>query len=200
MTHELLDSVQNINGGGLSVSVTGKYTSVRHERAKIEGKLTAGEAAKIISKELKIKLSAAELIEVYKLLHNGRLPEWHHSGFYKKGRKSTMGKTYFFDESDICYIADNYDQVQVKKDEQAAALKAAAEKQVKGFYYVWDYDYGGNYGKKRNFKVLQAYEGSELNKPRQNFTTCTDEQFLKVTSANGKKYFGWDEPNILEFN
>lgn len=51
MTHQTLNQVANINGGGLSVLVSGKYTSVRHERARIDGKHTADMPTEIPYKE-----------------------------------------------------------------------------------------------------------------------------------------------------
>ena len=152
MNIELLKNAQNFNGGGLSVSVTGKYTSIRHELAKFDGKLTAGESAKFISKKYSIKLSAKEIVEFYQLLNN-RLPEWHHAGFFKKGSKARMGKTYFFTNDEIDYLIENYDKIQAKKDAKIKAKQIAAETMIFGFYFVWDYDYSGRYGKKVNFKV-----------------------------------------------
>jgi hypothetical protein len=195
---ELLESVQNFNGGGLSVSVTGKYTSVRHELARLDNKLTAGEAAKFVSKKLEIKMSAKDIVEAYHLLHN-RLPEYHHSGFYKKDGKGTMGKTYFFTDDEIDYLIDNYSTIEAKKEDKIKELKIASEKIITGFYYVWDYDYSGKYGKKVNFKVLNAYKGSELNKPRRNFTACDEDTYVKVLAVSGKKYTGWDEPTLFDF-
>lgn len=118
MTHSILNQIANENGGGLSVAVTGKYTSIRHERAKIDGKLTAGEAAKYISKQLKVKISAKELVVGFKLL-NGREPEWHHAGFYKNSsRKSIMGRTFFFDDSDVEMLIADWSKIGEKEAER----------------------------------------------------------------------------------
>lgn len=198
MTHALLNQVANFNGGGLSVAVTGKYTSVRHERAKIDGKLTAGEAAKFISKELKQKISAKELVAAYKLL-NGCEPEWHHAGFYKlPGKKSTMGRTFFFNDDNIQDMIDRWSELDFKTAAIKAEEKLKSEIMIWGFYYNWDYDYSGAYGKKRNHKVLHTFFGSELNKPK-NFVALSEEQFNVAVSKEGKKYYGWDEPTIFEF-
>lgn len=97
-----LKAIQNSNGGGLSYAVTNKYTSVRHELSRLDkNKKTAGEVAKLINKELKIKTTAKELIEVYTKL-KGKSPEWHHAGFFKKA----MGKTYFFNLKEIELLKD----------------------------------------------------------------------------------------------
>jgi hypothetical protein len=193
---ESLDRVSNENGGGLSVAVTGKYTSVRHERAKISGKLTAGEAAKEL-RSRGIKVSAKELVEVFRLL-NGYDPEWHHAGFYKVDKKSTMGRTFFFTSEQIDEIEERFPEVEGIKVKEEAERKAKEENKIKGFYYSWDYDYNGRNGKKRNYKVLGIYEGSELNAPR-NFCSLEDAAFERARTQEGKKYFGWDEPNWRDF-
>lgn len=98
-----LRMIQNEYGGGLSLSVTNKYTSVRHELALLdENKKTAGEVVKLINKEFKINTSVNELKSLYFDL-NGRLPEWHHSGMFKK----TMGKTFFFNLEEIELLREN---------------------------------------------------------------------------------------------
>lgn len=58
-----LKSIQNTNGGGLSISVTGRYISVRHELARINGKSTAGETAKHLTKQIGRKIYAKEVVE-----------------------------------------------------------------------------------------------------------------------------------------
>lgn len=69
----------------------GVYNSNRHKEAKLNGKLTAGEVAKILNKQFKpeVKINAKEL--------KPYATEWHHSGFYKGYNGSRMGRTYFFD-------------------------------------------------------------------------------------------------------
>jgi hypothetical protein len=132
---ERLLGIRTSNGGGLSLDVSGKYTSVRHELARESGKLTAGEAAKKISKELKLKVSAKEVVSAYETL-NGCEPEWHHAGFYRNSRgKSTMGRTFFFTKEEVdALIAgwSNLAVIQMQKDQKAAAEAARlqAEKEA----------------------------------------------------------------------
>ena len=180
----------------LSFDTTGKYTSERHEIAKQSGKLTAGEAAKMLRKS-GFEISAKELVEAYKLI-NGYEPEWHHAGFYSGSNGSTMGRTFFFTETQIEQLKPRLPEVESIKSKKEAEMQIKRENTVKGFYFAWDYDYGGNYGKKRNFKVLKVYEGSELARPK-NFTTLSDEEFEVAKTKAGKKYFGWDEPSKSEF-
>lgn len=192
-----LSNIANENGGGLSVELTGKYTSVRHEQAKVSDKLTAGEAAKFISKTINQKVSAKELVAAYKLL-KGHEPEWHHAGFYKCKSGSTMGRTFFFDDIDIESMIADWSKIPEKQAAIELEEKRKAETIIKGFYYSWDHDYSGKYGKKKNYKVLDVYEGNELIKPR-NFVSLNNEEFEKAKSLAGKKYFGWDEPTYGEF-
>jgi hypothetical protein len=188
-----LRSIQNENGGGLSVSVTGKYTSVRHELARINGKLTAGETAKYLTKEIGSKIYAKEVVEAYKLL-KGSEPEWHHAGFYKGSTGSTMGRTFFFNDDDLKFLIDNWTKIpEVEKQKIEEGFET-----INGFYYEWESDMNGYRGKRRNFKVLKAFEGLKRNKPK-NFTSCTQEQFYKVEQLEGKEYYGWDEPKLSEF-
>ncbi|MEI6752361.1 MAG: hypothetical protein WCK78_04265 [Paludibacter sp.] len=179
------------NQTGLST----KVVSERHHYAS-QSKMTAGDVAKMLRKK-GFTISAKEVKEAYILL-NGREPEWHHAGFYKGAKGSTMGRTLFFTETEAEHIAENFDKISVLKAEQEANIQVKKETIVKGVFYSWDFDYNGKYGKKRNYKVLGTFEGSELGKPN-NFITLTDEQFAKAETMVGKKYFGWDEPSRSEF-
>ena len=178
------------------IGLSNKYVSERHAIAS-QTKYTSGEASKEL-KKLGVKASAKEVVEGYKLI-NRREPEWHHSGFYKSGSKSTMGRTFFFTQEQIEDLAENWATVAERKAEIEADTKRKQETTIKGFYFYWDHDYSGSYGKKRNFKVLGVYEGSELGKPS-NFTALNNQQFQKALLFKGKKYTGWDEPTISEFN
>lgn len=177
------------------IGLSNSYVSENHYYASQE-KFTAGEAAKKL-KKLKIKVSAKEVVEAFKLIE-GREPEWHHSGFYKGAHGSTMGRTFFFTEEQINGLAENWQKVAEKKAEIEAEVKRKCETIVKGFYFVWDHDYSGRYGKKVNFKVLKTYEGSELGLPK-NFTELTPGEFLSAKLIEGKEYRGWDEPAKSEF-
>ena len=177
------------------VGLSNQFVSERHYYAKQE-KLTAGDAAKIIRKS-GISISAKEVVSSFKLLAN-RDPEWHHAGFYKGSGGSTMGRTFFFSNEDVEMIISRYSEIGAIIESQNANIEMKKQTTVKGFYYSWDYDYGGNYGKKRNFKVLKTYEGSELYIPR-GFVSLSDSEFENAEEKAGKKYFGWDEPYKGEF-
>ena len=180
----------------LAFEESGKYVSENHYIAS-KSKLTAGEAVKVILKKTKIKILAKELPKLYYQQFNNPM-EWHHSGFYSSNQKGKqMGRTYFISEKELEQIIDNINEL--------LSIICLSEKpkidttNVFGFYYIWVYDYEGNYGKKRTFKILQTYEGIKRYAPK-NFTEVTERDlFEKINTCVGKKYFGWSEPTIAEF-
>lgn len=177
-----------------------KCVSERHYAAS-QVKLTAGEAAKSLTKKVGTKVLAKDVKCLY-MTHYGREPEWHHSGFYSGTGGKTMGRTFFLSEEEVQTLADNYQAIVQKRADEIARQeeekRRKRETKVMGFYYTWSHDYGGRYGKKRTYKVLHAYEGDELSMPH-NFTSCDAETFGKVKANEGKQYFGWDEPKLEEF-
>ena len=177
-----------------------KCVSERHMYAS-RNKMTAGDAAKKMTKALGTKVLAKDVKELYQMQYH-REAEWHHSGFYQGGNGRTMGRTFFVSEEEVQTLIDNYAVlVQKRADEilrQETEEKRQRDNVVTGFYWTWDYDYGGKYGRKRTFKVLHAYEGNELGMPT-NFTSCDASLMPAVKAAEGRKYFGWDEPSITEF-
>lgn len=183
------------------LGLTNKVVSERHYYAS-QTKLTAGEAAKSISKHTGKKVLAKDVKELYQVRY-GREAEWHHSGFYRGNNGKTMGRTFFLSGEEVEELANNYDEICAKRDEQVRKEAEELERQkvtiVQGFYWTWDYDYGGRYGKKRTYKVLQVYVGNEANKPSRNFTACSPDIMDKIKAAAGRKYFGWDEPSLSEF-
>lgn len=178
-----------------------KLVSVRHHIASQHLK-TAGEAAKLLSKAIGTKLTAKEVKTIYTLLFE-REPEWHHSGFYnrpgKGSGKKTMGRTYFFKEEEIQEIITRWPEVTAKLEAIDADNARKAQTIVKGFFFRWEKGerkYKG--GPKRKVKVLDVYEGLEINAPR-NFTACDDVTFANAKKAIGKTYTGWDSPSVQEF-
>lgn len=180
--------------------LSNKCVSERHVYAS-RNKLTAGDAAKKMTRALGTKVLTKDVKELYQT-HYNREAEWHHSGFYHGGSGRTMGRTFFLSEEEVQTLIDNYATLVQKRADnilrQETEEKRQRETKVTGFYWTWDYDYGGKYGRKRTFKVLHAYEGSELNKPK-NFTACNAALLPAVKAADGRQYFGWDEPSVAEF-
>lgn len=172
--------------------LSNKHVSERHYYAS-QKKSTIGEVAAKFRKQGD-KIYAKELLALYKD-HYGKEPEWHHSGFYKVQGGKTMGRTFFLSDNEIEEIKTLVSNFLIKKN---TPKQTEIDFEIYGFYYIWDYDYSGKYGKKRNHKVLQSFKGSMNNKPK-NFTECSEEQYLNVCKFEGKKYYGWDEPNLYEF-
>lgn len=186
----------------LATSISGKCVSLRHHYASQE-KLTAGDAAKYISKSVGTKVLAKEVKSLY-ITYYGHEPEWHHSGFYYGNRGKQMGRTFFLSEEEAQTLAVNFRSILQERAKETARKEVEEarkrETMVTGFYWTWDYDYSGRYGKRQNFKVLHTYEGNELNAPARNFTRCDADTFSKVKNFEGKRYYGWDEPSIEDFN
>ena len=115
--------------------------------------------------------------------------EWHHAGVLPKQYGGGMKKVYYTSKTDNEILND---YIALKEDE-----RVKKETLITGFYWVWAQDYNGNrYGKKRNYKVCHYYEGSELDKPKKNFTPCTQGQFDNSELYDGQEFFGWSEPNL----
>lgn len=178
------------NQNGLS----GKYVSERHHFAS-QVKLTAGEAAKFLSKELRTKISAKNLVAGYKTL-KGQEPEWHHSGFYKSqsGSKKTMGRTFFFSDPEIEELKNRWKEIVLAQIIKAGENEIKEKTIITGFFYYWDFDYSGKNGRKTNHKVLGTFHGLECNAPK-NFTPCSAEEFECAKLFEGRKYYGWEEPS-----
>jgi hypothetical protein len=116
----------------MALATNGKMVSKRHQIAS-QTKLTAGESVKML-KKLGIPTNAKEVVEVYALI-NGRHPEWHHSGFYKSGGKSTMGRTYFFTIDQIQTLAKDWEkQAEVKQMKAARQLEAKERQERQNAY------------------------------------------------------------------
>jgi hypothetical protein len=183
MTHETLNQVANINGGGLSVVVSGKYTSVRHERARINGKHTAGESVKILKKQ-GIIISAKELVLIGSI--NRYDPNGIMQAFISRTTISAnaWGRTFFFTDQNLYHYAANIDKIKGIKDKIEQEIKAKSLNLVAGFYWIWDHDYSGRYGKRVNFKRLCIYQGSELNAPK-GFVKCDNDEFACAEMFQG---------------
>lgn len=98
------------------LGLTNKVVSERHYYTS-QTKLTAGEAAKAISKHTGKKVLAKDVKELYQVRY-GREAEWHHSGFYRDNNGKTMGRTFFLSGEEVEELANNYDEICAKRDEQ----------------------------------------------------------------------------------
>jgi len=172
----LIQNNMNLNGGGLAVNITGRYESNRKALADMnEEKRTAGQVAQSLRKKGH-SIKANDIKEFCE--------EWHHAGFVpKKG----MGRTFYTKKSD--------EKILKEFNEEQKRLKIASQTKISGFYYTWEREYTGSYGKKRNYKVCHFFEGTELQVPR-NFTECTREEFEASSLYEGQKFYEWDEPHL----
>ena len=75
------------------LGLTHKVVSERHYMAS-QTLLTAGDAAKFITKAVGRKVSAKDVKLLYELQFVSEM-EWHHSGFFSGTSGQTMGRTYF---------------------------------------------------------------------------------------------------------
>lgn len=186
-----LDNITNENGGGLSTAVTGKYTSVRHERAmRDQDKMTGGQVAAMLRKHGHY-VKAHDLVDIFRELIGG-YPEWHHSGFHSKG----MGRTYFYTTAQAEKLLELMPTLDAKREERKAReeqeRQAKAAKMVKGFAYVWVKE--GS----RNVKELITYEGSLLAAPK-GFMILEDDRFAVAKEMQGRIYRGYSEPSWSDF-
>lgn len=183
-------------GGGLDDS---KFASRRHEDARHDaGKLTLGEATQLFKKATGLDTAITREIIIYAVPNM----EWHHAGKLPKSYGGGMKKTYFLNAEEICDLATNWHEYQnnyfAKKEAEQKIKDQQQNTIICGFYYTWEPDYGGSYGKKK-YKVLRTYEGSELNAPR-NFTSTSKEVYECAKLFEGRSYYGWDEPQRSEFS
>jgi len=118
----------------MALATNGKMVSERHQLATESGKLTAGQAVKALKKQ-GIQTTAKEVVEMFELI-NGREPEWHHSGFYKSGGKSTMGRTYFFKAWQVQELAEKWGMIPEIKAQKAAKEQDAKDRAVRQNAYL----------------------------------------------------------------
>lgn len=187
-----LDNITNENGGGLSTAVTGKYTSVRHERAmRDEDKMTGGQVATMLRKHGHA-VRAHDLVDIFRELIGG-YPEWHHSGFHSKG----MGRTYFYTTAQAEKLLELMPTLEAKREERKVReeqeWKEKARTMVQGFAYRWVKE--GS----RNVKKLITYSGSLLAAPK-GFVALEDDRFAVAKAMEGRIYRGYDEPTVRDFD
>lgn len=132
--------------------------------AQAEGKLTAGEAAKILSKKFGIKVLAKNIEHL--------ATEWHHAGVFKKYDGKVGGKKIYF------FSLEELDRITVEQ---------LGVETVKGFYVGFEKYYDSTrYGRKRWKPVLRFWEGLESKTPK-NFTLLNEEQFNKFKALDGRE-------------
>lgn len=182
---KLIIENQNINGGGLAIDITGKFESNRNALAKLNAeKRTAGE----VLKSLRKKGLTIFLKEIKPLME-----EWHHAGVLPKKFGGGMAKAYHTKKSDKMILFELH-KLDLEKEASKKLDDIKRKNKIFGYYFVWDSDHSGRYGKKINFKVARFYKGSEFHKPK-NLTVISRYRYNKLKHNEGEKFYGWDEPN-----
>lgn len=77
-------------------------------------------------------------------------------------------------------------------------IKILTDRHVYGFYYYWHHEDDANGNPVPVYKVLQAYQGSEMDQPTY-FVESSKEIYEKVLKMEGKIYLGIDEPKLEDF-
>lgn len=180
----------------MALANNGKYVSERHDLAtKKENLATVGNFNKVLKKQAITDYTSKQIVEMFK--HSGTNLEWHHSGFYGKN----MGKTYFISEKQQEYFLKNHKKMDVNMHE--SILEQKHQTAVKrsnvlfGFYWIFEANYNGRYGKKQFGKRLKWCETNENDKPK-NFTSTTFEIY-ENNKQKDNYYTGWEVPTISEF-
>lgn len=170
-----IQSNMNSNGGGLAVTITGRYESNRHAIARNE-KFTFGEVCKELSKKKNgnFKISASKLLEIYRIVVGE--PEWHHAGFLPKQYGGGMKKTYFLDV--IPTIEDVKAWIENAKEKNDELIEFAKIEEKK---------------KEIKYKFLNKY-GQKFNRERE----IPKFSFIEEEEMNGK--FGWFEAQSYRYN
>ena len=189
MTHlqQEIRQNQNYNGGGLATNITGKFESNRNALAKLDvEKRTAGEVAKSL-RSMGLNFKAQEIKPF--------LEEWHHAGKLPKSYGGGMAKAYYTIKTDFQILKEfHFDSV--KKELQKIENKKLKRRVCYGYYWVWDSDYSGYRGKKRNFKRVHFYKGNQLDRPSKNFTELKKREYEALKDREGDCFYGWDEPSF----
>lgn len=172
------------------LGLTHKVVSERHYLAS-QTQLTAGEAAKFITKTIGKKVTAKELKDMYEDLFGCNM-EWHHSGFYRGDSGKRMGVTYFISPKDTQSIINNFDELYASIEKK----KSIADEDVHAFFWKWC-----NYGSNRHprwGKKLDVYTGKRSKLPK-NSTICAKKTYEAALKHRGRIYIGYDEPSISDF-
>ena len=154
-TERQIRNNMNSNGGGIAKNVTGKFESNRNALAKTHpDKRTAGQVATSLRRQGH-NIKAAQIKAICE--------EWHHAG-YNPGT-GQMSKVYYtkLSNKEVLKAIEDHKLFLIQEAEKQKEL---SRNMVTGFYWKWESDYSGRYGKKVNYKAVYFYSGNELNKPK----------------------------------
>ena len=155
-----------------------------HILAQNQGKLTAGAAAKILTKKFGIKISAKDLKPLS--------TEWHHAGHFKGFNGGQAGKTYFFTQDQVNQITPET----IENSRKLLADKLVMESQdVKGWFVKFDRVRINSYGKLGYKPFLGIYEGPKGKAPK-SFIALSEEQFIIAKSQEGRAMEAYETPTF----
>jgi hypothetical protein len=163
-------------------------------KAEEEGKMTLGEAAKLINRKLKADLKAIDK-KVMAIDLEGFSTEWHHAGVFKKYNGKLGGKKVYFltkeqaESITLEQLANVWDKKSQEQEE--------GKKEVKGYFIRLEVSYGGAYGKKTWIPTMYAYSGTENGTP-QKFCRLDEKDYLIAKAFNGLTLKPYTDPNFEE--
>ncbi len=153
-----------------------------------ETKLTAGQAASIISRIKKVKLYEKDIVRLYSIQFNHPM-EWHPSRFLKSRYGcDIMERTYFINQNDLTELVDNFDSIYL----QLLTYKQSEEETVFAFYWVHLNNQEGA------GKILKVYKGSGSDLPPKS-TVCDKYVYKVALKHEGKTYWNGEEPRLSDF-
>ena len=144
--------------------------------AEDNGKLKAGEAAKILSKKFGTKILAKE-IECFS-------SEYHHAGVFRGFNGQLTGKKVkFFRPEQL----ENITLDVILRNRQFTAVKKEEGQQlIKGWFVTFEQVKINHYGKLAYKPFVALYTGTKEKQPK-NFTPLSDEQFEDAKNYEGKQ-------------
>jgi hypothetical protein len=144
--------------------------------AEQEGKFKSGEAAKILSKKFKTKITAKELAPF--------TGEYHHAGVFKGySGKLTGRKVKFFTLQQLDAIT--LDDILLSRNVESIVAEEG-NRIVKGWYVTFQKVSINRFGKLGYKPFLSLYEGKKSGQPK-NFTELLDEVYLDAKAYEGKQ-------------
>ncbi|TKD58986.1 hypothetical protein [Flavobacterium sp. ASW18X] len=175
---ELIKQNQNVNGGGLAISITGRFESNRNALARYDvDKRTAGEVAKSLRKA-GYSIYAKEVKQVCE--------EWHHAGALPKEFGRRMAKTYYTRKTDNTVLSE-------LKALQEKCEKEHIERELSPTVFTlswsWSKD-GKRWAKEAIFETQKKVDVSDKT------SIISQEQYNEFKHNQGMLFYGWEEPSL----
>ena len=152
-------------------------------------KITAGNAAQLMSNKTKVKIYAKDIIALYDIYYKSHM-KWDYCGFFRHKYGSVMDRTYFITQEELGELIENFASIYPRLQ----TYKQSEEEMIFPFYWIWDTDSH----RTAKIKVLKVYEGSRTNLPSKS-TECDKYVFKVASKYEGRIYWGREEPKISDF-